>query len=759
MKLSLEKKVLFGFIGNLILVLIFAWVSHVQLRNLKSLDLLESDHHQKIYASEKISSIINSIDNVSKSYVITGDSTYLTTFNKNLYSIERQLEQLSVLLENEPEQKNRLVNLENILTEKTVNISRFVELRRYRDFETARDLVKNAENIQTSDRLNKSIAEIQAEENKLYLKRKNERLLVDNRYSVIFTSLLICLLCLLVVVYYIIRMQLKAKKRAEMLLQANNQLVRSIIDNTSNPIFIKQINGVYLLVNKEFERLFGYSNEELRGKSDQDIFPGEIADVLRASDLDVIKAGKEIKVEEVFPQPGGLHNYIVVKFPLWDIFGKIYAIGAIATDITERSKLGTLLKESEEELRVGLDAAPDAVIVVNEEGVINRWNRKAEELFGWAAHEVIGKKIDETIMPQRYKEKYQEKLKQFLSDKDIDIFNKMVELSALTKKQVELDIELSIAPVIIKDKYIFIGFIRDITKRKLFEKEIQESKQFLNSIVENIPSMVFVKDVKELRFISFNKAGEKLLGYSASEIMGKNDYDLFPKEQADFFTSKDRDVLNKGVLVDIPEEPIDTKKGKKWLHTQKIPIRDLNGKPLYLMGISEDITEKKKLERERAKAELQLKENQERMRLILENIGEGVIVVDQNEKIILFNRMAEEIIGVKEDHTIFTPADWSDEFDLYYADGKTVFPAQKLPLERALKGESTDDVEIVMVDPETKKKKIIKVNGRPVWDKDDYIIAAVATIRDVTEYKKLQEELKKSRNMIGFKRDDDKSPE
>ena len=88
-----------------------------------------------------------------------------------------------------------------------------------------------------------------------------------------------------------------------------------------------------------------------------------------------------------------------------------------------------------------------------------------------------------------------------------------------------------------------------------------------------------------------------MLGYSSEDLIGRNDYDFFPKKEADFFTRKDREVLDRGTLFDIPEEPIQTKyKGERILHTKKIPLFDEKGKPEYLLGISEDITENKRLE-------------------------------------------------------------------------------------------------------------------------------------------------------------------
>lgn len=142
------------------------------------------------------------------------------------------------------------------------------------------------------------------------------------------------------------------------------------------------------------------------------------------------------------------------------------------------------------------------------------------------------------------------------------------------------------------------------TERKLAEEELNKTKIFLDSIVENIPAMVFVKEAKDLRFISFNRAGEELLGFSRDELLGKNDFDIFPDEQAQFFVDKDREVLSSGKLVTIPEEKIQTKhNGERILHTLKIPVKDANGDQ-YLLGVSSDITERKHSEEElRAKTE------------------------------------------------------------------------------------------------------------------------------------------------------------
>ncbi|MBD2215322.1 response regulator [Nostoc linckia FACHB-104] len=142
-----------------------------------------------------------------------------------------------------------------------------------------------------------------------------------------------------------------------------------------------------------------------------------------------------------------------------------------------------------------------------------------------------------------------------------------------------------------------IWYFRDISNIRQSEAEIKRVQRFLTSIIENIPNMIFVKDAKDLKFVQINKAGEELLGYSREDLLGKNDYDFFRKEEADFFTSKDRDIIASGGILDIPEEAIKTRNyGTRILHTKKLPIFDNTGNPQYIMGISEDITERKQAE-------------------------------------------------------------------------------------------------------------------------------------------------------------------
>jgi PAS domain S-box-containing protein len=129
-------------------------------------------------------------------------------------------------------------------------------------------------------------------------------------------------------------------------------------------------------------------------------------------------------------------------------------------------------------------------------------------------------------------------------------------------------------------------------RRPRADPATQALEALLASIVEFLPDMVFVKDAEELRFVHLNRKAEELIGYPRADLLGKNDYDFFPLEEAVAFTSKDREVLRGREIVEIPFEPLTTPTGVRMLHTKKIPLFDGDGRPQYLLGISEDVTDR-----------------------------------------------------------------------------------------------------------------------------------------------------------------------
>ena len=135
----------------------------------------------------------------------------------------------------------------------------------------------------------------------------------------------------------------------------------ALIDHTSSVIYMRGADGRYLLVNREYERLFGLRREDIVGLTDHDLFPPDIADAFRQNDLQALAGRVPVQVEEEAPGEDGIRIYLTSKFPLIDENGVAYAVAGISTDITERSRAQAALRASEERFRLLAEHAQDVI--------------------------------------------------------------------------------------------------------------------------------------------------------------------------------------------------------------------------------------------------------------------------------------------------------------------------------------------------------------------------------------------------------------
>ncbi|HMK07158.1 MAG TPA: PAS domain S-box protein, partial [Flavobacterium sp.] len=610
--------------------------------------------------------------------------------------------------------------------------------------------------------------------------------LLDETLNFVELTLFVLSAVLLVIVYLIIRSQLRRKNISEEHLLENKQLLKSIIDNTTNPIFIKRINGEYLLVNKQYEILAQTPKENIIGKTGNDFLPPEIAEDFRNTDLEVVKQLKELKTEQTLQQADGPHTYIVVKFPLYDSTGRIYAIGGIATDISDRKKIEDSIKFAAHFFDISSD-----IMAIGDKDKFIKINPATVRILGYSEQELLNQPFINFIHPDDRESTRREvsKLDMGLSslnfenrniskdgtirwfewtanadtksgliyavgreitakketEKSLAISDKFFNMSfdiftvakgdffikinpAFTKilgyNQDDLDKkpflefmhpdDLKVAvdgieklkktdtvinfrarmrtkegsfkwldwtATIDRQTGVMFGLARDVTDLIVNEKSINLSNKFFNMAFD-----IFTV-IKDERFIKVNPAFENVLGYNQSDLDSIKFSDLtHPDDKS--ITDEVLAKLSKGEPNVKFIERLRAKDGTyKWLNWYS--NYDVSQATLY--SVARDITETVLLEDEQKKINKELYENEEKLRLVIENISEGVIVVNTAKEVIISNEMAGEILDSDDDKV---PYDLTSRFELLQSDEKTTFPYQNLPMEKALAGQETDDVDL-----------------------------------------------------------------
>jgi len=423
---------------------------------------------------------------------------------------------------------------------------------------------------------------------------------------------------------YAIGRDVSSQKEKEQALKTAN----SFFEISFDAFFVAKGEKI-IKINPAFTFISGYSPEDLEKITFQGIIEpayvkivnDRITELLQGKDrgsgisLPIICKDGSIKWVDMMmsPEPETELIYVVLE----DITQN--RIDQEKLDISNKK-----LKEDDQQIEAIFNGAPDAVIVIDAQSKILRWNPKAAAIFGWEAIEIIGKPIYETIIPGSYREQHKKGMENFLTTGAGPILNKTIEITALTKQGTEFPISLSISPIKMGTNDFFIGFVRDITEIK--------------------------------------------------------------------------------------------------------------------------------------KANEELSLNEEKLNLILQNIDEGIVVADADKKIVLTNGMANELYGVEENDKI-SPS-LANHFQIFYPDGKTTFPAQNLPMERALNGEESNNIELILWNPAVNTKRRVLVSGKPLIDQNNKMVVALVTIKDISKYKELEAELKETesnyRKLIGYTKNEHK---
>ena len=392
------------------------------------------------------------------------------------------------------------------------------------------------------------------------------------------------------------------RKRIERALQESEERFRLTIDEAPIGMALVALDGRFVRVNRALCEIAGYSAAELHGLTFQAItHPDDLdadlalAGQLARGDIPRLQVGKRH-----IRRDGTIVDILLSVSILRSRSGApLYYIAQIE-DITGRKRAEEALRISEAKYSGIVSISADAIISIDDDQRITIFNDGAEKIFGYSRSEAIGAPLS-MLIPDRFRVAHREDVERFASRGVTArrMGDRLSTIAGVRKNGEEFPAEAAISKLHFGDKTLLTVALRDITERTRIEEELRSANASLDAIIDNIPLMLFLKESQSLRFVRFNRAGEELLGWPRQGMIGKNDHDLWPQAQAEFFVQKDREALNSGRIVDIPEEPIQTRhQGVRLLHTKKVPILDTAGRPMYLLGISEDITERRRLERE-----------------------------------------------------------------------------------------------------------------------------------------------------------------
>ncbi len=529
------------------------------------------------------------------------------------------------------------------------------------------------------------------------------------------------------------------RKQAEEAYRESEKRFRAVIDHSPNNIYLKDLEGNYLLVNRVFEETIGVSVNDIYGKKATDWAHSEFAEAYIKHDREVIDKGVTVVQEEIVPYADGtLHTHIATKFPIFNENGILVSMGGINTDITDRKRAEEELRRSKRLLESVFRTVPTLIWVKDRQGKYVMVTREFSTHYGGDIEDFIGSNLLDLgyVTPSTQQVWDREDHDVFETGATVEVLEQPIDLQTGERRWQHL-IKVPLRDDSGEITHL-VGVGINVTARKRAEEELRESQRLLQTVFDTIPHWVYVKD-RESRYLAVNKAmasefhlrPEDFLGAHTEEFRGKSSIQIGTKDELKSLEEMDRKVLEAGEFIEEPEVTLTLADGSKRIHRIiKLPFKNEQGEVQGIVGLSEDITEFKN-------QEALLRKNEAEFRQMVENIPSAIFLKDLNGRYRITNRTFEEWMGIHK-----TEFYGKTVHDLYPVEEATFYVNHD---REVLKTGHVLQIEMEF-DTREGLKSIIS-NKFPMLDDKGDITGIGVILTDITAQRKTEEQLRQAQKM------------